>query len=356
MKLKGIMTTTNYKISEGKREMFYTEWHALLTAGLDFSHTFRLLIECEQDARLKRLLESLYEKIIEGASLWQAMKLSGAFKPMEYGVIRIGDETGRLAETLDFLSVYFHKKEQQRRLISSAVSYPIIILITAVAVVTFMLAVVVPMFSEVYARMGGELPALTQQIVSLSRSFPAYALVATVLFSVCGIYCHINRSKMSVRRWRARLMLGCPMMGTILRKSQESQFCRLLHLLSSSGVPLLSSVGMLRGVMTFLPYEESFEQIQRMLEEGKPFYKGLACFPKLYDRKLVTLIQVGEETNRLPEMLQKQGDALTSELEYAIRRMGALLEPMLIVFVGLLVAIILIAMYMPMFSLGGIIG
>ena len=136
----------------------------------------------------------------------------------------------------------------------------------------------------------------------------------------------------------------------------QTQCCKLLDLLCAAGVPLLAGVGMLREVIGFHPYRKSFDEIERRLERGDAFAETLARFPDLYDRKLTALVRVGEQTNRLPEMLRRQGETLTEELEYAIRRMGAMLEPALILLVGILVAVILIAMYMPMFSLGGIMG
>ena len=170
--------------------------------------------------------------------------------------------------------------------------------------------------------MGGELPALTRKIIALSKAFPACAAVA----------------------------------GEIIRKNMQAQCCKLLDLLCAAGVPLLAGVGMLREVIGFHPYRKSFDEIARRLERGDAFAETLARFPDLYDRKLTALVRVGEQTNRLPEMLRRQGETLSEELEYAIRRLGAMLEPALILLVGLLVAVILIAMYMPMFSLGGIMG
>ena len=172
------MDTKSHKLTDARREMFYAELHALLTAGLDFSAAFRLLIEGEGDRRTKALLEELYAAVVRGLSLAEAMRRSGAFRPLECGVVRIGDETGRLARTLDFLRDYYRKRAAQRRMVASAVSYPVVILAVAAAVVAFMLSVVVPMFEEVYARMGGELPALTRGIIALSKAFPAYVAVA----------------------------------------------------------------------------------------------------------------------------------------------------------------------------------
>ena len=113
---------------------------------------------------------------------------------------------------------------------------------------------------------------------------------------------------------------------------------------------------MLPEVITFYPYQQSFVRIGSGLEQGESFAANVGRYPGLYDRKLAALIRVGEETNRLPEMLSNQADALTRDLEYRIRQLGSMLEPVLILFVGVLVAIILISMYMPMFRLGGIMG
>ena len=338
------MDTKSHKLTDARREMFYAELHALLTAGLDFSAAFRLLIEGEGDRRTKALLEGLYAAVVRGETLADAMRRSGAFRPLECGVVRIGDETGRLARTLDFLRDYYRKRTAQRRMVASAVSYPVVILAVAAAVVAFMLSVVVPMFEEVYARMGGELPALTRGIIALSKAFPAYAAVAVSAGGGLYLLYRANRQREEVQRWRAAILLRLPVAGEIIR------------LLCAAGVPLLAGVGMLREVIGFHPYRKSFDEIERRLERGDAFAETLARFPDLYDRKLTALVRVGEQTNRLPEMLRRQGETLTEELEYAIRRMGAMLEPALILLVGILVAVILIAMYMPMFSLGGIMG
>lgn len=350
------MATKKNRITDTRREVFYAELHALLTAGLDFSHAFALLIEGERDARMKTLLEQLYGAVVGGAALWQAMERSGMFSSLDYGVVRIGEQTGRLSQTLDFLRDYCRKRTAQRRMVSSAVSYPLVILCTAVAVVAFMLAVIVPMFEQVYTRMGGKLPALTRGIIALSKSFPAYAAAIAVVGITAYALLYVNRNRKEVQRFTSELLLRLPVAGAIIRKNHQARFCRLLYLLCTSGVPLLTGVGMLAEVIGFYPYRQSFASICRGLRQGELFWACMARFPTLYDRKLTALMRVGEQTNRLPEMLRRQGDALTDELEYRIKRMGALLEPALILLVGLMVAVILISMYLPMFRLGGIMG
>ncbi len=140
------------------------------------------------------------------------------------------------------------------------------------------------------------------------------------------------------------------------RQHTVAQVCKLLFLLTSSGVPLLSGIVMLRSIVRFYPYQCSLDAIARGLERGENLSANLEKFPRLYERKLATLLRVGEETGRLPQMLQKQGEDLTRELEHRLRGLGNVLEPAMILVVGALVAVILISMYLPMFKLGGIMG
>lgn len=347
---------TKSKMTDARREVFYAELHALLTAGLDFSHAFALLIEGEREVRMKALLERLYGEVVGGAALWQAMERSGVFRALDCGVVRIGEQTGACPIRSTSCATTTANAPLSGGWSLRAVSYPLVILCTAVAVVAFMLAVIVPMFEQVYARMGGQLPALTRWIIGLSKSFPAYAAVTALIGVSAYVALYLNRNRKEVRAWTAGLLLRLPVAGAIVRKDQQARFCKLLYLLISSGVPLLVGVEMLAGVIGFYPYRQSFGVICRGLEQGDSFSAGVAKFPALYDRKLTALIRVGEETNRLPEMLRRQGEVLTEELEFRIKRMGALLEPALILLVGLLVAVILISMYMPMFRLGGIMG
>jgi type IV pilus assembly protein PilC len=348
--------TQAHPMKEAKKELLFSELLSLLSSGLDFSRAFQLLIGQENEKNTKQMLEKLYSDVVSGAPLWQALQQSGRFPALDCGVVRIGEQTGRLAEALDFLADYYHKRIAQKRMVSSAVSYPIIILCTAVVVVAFMLAFIVPMFEQVYSRMGGELPAMTRRIIALSRNFPLYAGIATAIFASIAFALYSTRHSDEVRRATAWVMLHTPLAGAALRKNHQAHFCKLLYLLTSSGVPLLHGLKMLRTIITFYPYQQSLDSVAGGLSRGELFSAGLERYPHLYEKRLTTLLRVGEETNRLPQMLQKQGEDLTKELEYRLRQLGSMLEPLLILLVGILVAVILISMYLPMFRLGGVMG
>ena len=346
----------NWRLKNGKKEVLFSELHSLLTSGLDFGRSFRLLIDGETDKRVKVLLEELYASVIIGHSLWESFVASGKFSPLDSGVLRIGEETGRVDESLRFLADYYRKREEQRRMITGAVSYPLIILLTAMLVLVFMILVIVPMFEQVYARMGGELPAITRWIISLSGTFPVYLLTFLGILITGGLFFFFQGKNDRVRSLLSSFLLRLPGIGGLVRKNQEARFCKLLYLLYGSGVPLLNGIELLRDIITFFPYQISFDRISHGLRKGELFADTLSVFPLIYDRKLVTLVRVGEETNRLGDMLSKQAEDLTRELEHELKQLGNLLEPVLILCVGGLVALVLVSMYLPMFKLGGVIG
>ncbi len=343
-------------LKDNRKETFFSELHSLLASGLDFSHAFRLLIDGEGDGNVRNVLERLYTDVVAGSSLWQALAGCARFSALDAGVVRIGEETGRLADSLSFLVDYYRKKIAQARMVSSAVSYPLIIMAMALVVVVFMLAVIVPMFEQVYSRMGGELPGMTRWIISISKKFPLYALVGGLVGAGAGALLYAFREHTAVRSTLSRLVMAVPVAGDIVRKNCQASFCKLLYLLTSSGVPLLTGIVMLRSIIRFHPYQLSLDVIARGLENGEALSTNLEKFPRLYERRLSTLLHVGEETGRLPQMLQKQGDDLTRELEHRLHGLGNILEPAMILVVGALVAAILISMYLPMFRLGGIMG
>ena len=340
------------RIPEGKKEMIFSEFHSLLASGMDFNRAFGMLILGEKDKAVKNLLQELHREVVRGATLWQTLARSGRFTTLDHGVVRIGEETGKLHESLLFLSDYYRKKTAQRRMVSAAVSYPTVILAVALVVLVFMVLVVVPMFEQVYTRMGGELPAVTQAVIAFSRNFKSYLLAFFIVAALGALLVVLYKKTETFQRLRAAALLRIPVAGGLLKKHYQSHFCKLMYLLYSSGVPLMQGVGMLREIITFYPYQHSFGAICEGLNDGGSFAGNVERFPKLYDRKLVILLRVGEETNRLSEMLDKQADDLSAELEHRLKQLGTLLEPVLIFFVGILVAVVLISMYMPMFKLG----
>lgn len=342
------------KLSDSKKEVLFSELYTLLSSGLDFSRSFKLLIDSEKDNYNAKLLTYIYTSIIQGEQLYMAIHKSKAFSSIDSGVLRIGEETGKIDETLLFLCNYYRKNEERRKMIKSAISYPIIILITVILVVTFMILVIVPMFEQVYMRMGGELPSITKFIIQFSREFPSLLMLSSSVLVLFGTWVYFTRDTERTQKNISGFILKIPYVGDIVKKNILITTCKLLALLLESGVPLVDGIVLLKEIINFYPYRISFKHIAKDLEGGESFLIALAKYPQLYNRKFITLIGVGEETNQLFHMLQKVGDELTTELEYKFKFIGNIIEPVLILLVGALVALILVSMYLPMFKLSGI--
>lgn len=342
-------------MSSKDKKWFFAQLDTLLRSGLDFSRAFSLLTECAS-GKGKVMCDRLFHRIVSGSTLAQAMSYEPEFSQMDRSVVRIGEETGRLADALSFLSSYYEKKESRRRMIVGALSYPLITLGVAVVVLAFMLLVVVPMFEQVYDRMGGELPEMTRWVVSFSKAAPA---VLTVLAAVVLSLWLIRKFYGKTERYRAvtsSAVLRLPVVGSLVCKYNSAKFCRIFHLLVSADVPVLGALDLLRGIMDFHPFCLSIDSAVSSIGKGGTLSDGLSAYSSLYGKRLLVLMKVGEETGNLPRQLQFQADTLDAELEYEINQLNTIAQPLLILCIGAIVAFVLIAMYMPMFRLGMTIG
>lgn len=331
--------------------IFFSQLQTLIRSGLSFSRAFELIIE-SAGKKDKAMYERIYHEVVSGKELWRSIEVEKSFSELDRSVVRIGEETGRLVEALTFLTDYYHKREEQKRMLTSALSYPVITLTVAVVVLVFMLLVVVPMFEQVYARMGGDLPTITNSIISFAESAPAVLgfmfLSALVLYGVNRIYCKSERYQSVI----ASAVMHLPLVSGLVMKYQLSRFCRIMHLLLSSDVPILRSLLLMEGIITFYPYRRSIREIHRKIEAGYGLTDGVAMHEKLYGKRFLVLLRVGEETNSLERMLLRQAEDTNAELEHEIKQLNNVVEPLLILCIGIIVAFVLIAMYMPMFKLG----
>lgn len=341
----------DYRLNDKKKLMFFSQLQVLLRSGLGFSRSFALVIE-GAESKDKEVLSSVFENVIAGKSLWEAVCAEKSFSRLDSGVIRIGEETGRLQDALDFLSRYYTRKEEQRRMIVNALSYPAITLCVAAAVLIFMLLVVVPIFQQVYARMGSDLPGITKTIIQFSEMAPTIILCLAASVGVAFISKRLAGDYGKYQQAVSSVILKLPVAGELVKKYQMSRICSLMHLMTSSGVPVLQALKLLSGIMTFYPFRESILHLCKTIEKGGSLADGISGREHLYGKKFAVLIRVGEETGSLESMFRSQAEDTAAELEFGIRQMNNVLEPALILCIGAIVAFVLIAMYMPMFKLG----
>ena len=357
-KEKGVFDFLSKEISFGKKglkdikkEQFYSELNILLASGTDVRTAMDIIVAEQTKKKEREIFEDLTNRVLQGVSLSEAMESSSEFTPYEYYSIRIGEESGKLNDVLKDLSIYFSKKIKQRKQFTSALTYPMLVLVTAIGAVIFMMNFIVPMFVDVFKRFKGDLPALTKTIVKLSNVFSEYLGLTFLIITSIALFLYIIRKKKWYRGFSSKLLLKIPMFGVLVQKIYLARFCQSMALLIGSKTPMLRAIQLIKNMITFYPYQEALKIIESDILYGKPLHESMEQF-SIFDKRTVSLTKVAEEINQLDTVFAKLNDQYSDELEHRIGMISNILEPIMIIFVGLLVGVILIAMYMPMFQLG----
>lgn len=338
------------KINDTKKERFYNQMAVLFSSGIDIASALRIVIENQQSKRIRKYFEEVFEDVLKGSSLSDALKKTGTFSNYEFYSIKVGEETGRLQEVLHELAGYFELRVQQRRQLTGALSYPIMVMFVAVGAVVFMLNVVVPMFAGVFQRFGGNLPPLTQKVLTLSNWLSSHLLLLfLVITGIILLVLYFKRFE-KFKKYSSRLLLKIPFAGKLVSLIMHARFCHSVALLTLAQVPLVEALNMVKEMINFYPMKKAIENMQQMIVKGKTMHEGMAC-QKIFKRELVSLTQVGEEVNQIGQLYSKLYTQYTSEVKHMTSVLGNMLEPVMIIFVGILVMIILVAMYMPLFQL-----
>jgi type IV pilus assembly protein PilC len=338
------------QLKDKKKESFYTELGILIISGIDIRTALEIITEEQKAGADRDLFSRINNDVINGDSLSEAMLKTGKFTMYEYYSLKIGEESGRMKEVLNDLSIYFSKKIKQRRQLSSAFTYPAMVIATAIIAVTFMLNFIVPMFVDVFKRFNSEIPAITSAVISASAMFKKYGLLVLIVFIALVVWILMSRNKPWYRRFSSRLLLKLPFFGEITRKIYITRFCQSMSLLLGAKTPMLKSIQLVRQMIGFYPYEKALDAIERGILHGEPLFTGMQK-TNLFDARIISLTRVAEEVNQLDTMFTRLGNQYSDELEYRTSMLNNLLEPIMIVLVGGLVAFILIAMYLPLFQL-----
>jgi type IV pilus assembly protein PilC len=343
------------KLNDKKKGHFYSEMHALFIAGVDLNSALELLEEEQVKAADKQLFGSIKEKVIQGMSLSAAMEDTGKFGNYEIYSIKIGEESGKLKDILVQLSEYYTKRIKLKRQMVAVFTYPVFVLAVSMGVIYFMLNTIVPMFSDVFTRFGGELPDITKVVIALSDGFSTYMLYASLVALSITILVITQRKSSWFRRSTAAIVLRIPVFGKLIRKIYLARFCQSMHLLIASRTPLVEAISMVEKMIGFYPIESSLQQVRAQLLKGESLHKGLSQF-SIYDKRMVSLVKVSEEVNQLDSMFERLSNQYQEEVEHQTGIMGTIIEPLMIIFIALFVGLILIAMYLPLFELSTTIG
>ena len=344
------------KIKEKNVVVFCRIFSTMINAGLPLIQCLDLLAQQEQNKAFSKIIRSVKEDIEGGTSLTNALKkYPKIFDDLFVNLIAAGEAGGILDVILERLSAYMEKAMKLKARVKGAMTYPTAVLVISISVVALLLLKVIPVFKTMFEGMGGQLPGPTAFLIAASQFMQHYFLF--IIAVVVVIYIAFNRFyKTEKGRWMVdSLMLKAPIFGELLKKVAVAKFSRTLSTMMSSGVPILEGLSIVSKTSGNVVVENALLKTRQSIAEGRSIAEPLAetgIFPPM----VVQMISVGEATGALDSMLSKIASFYDDEVDVAVDNMTALLEPIMMVFLGGVVGGMIIAMYLPIFKLASVVG
>ncbi|MEO8933349.1 MAG: type II secretion system F family protein [Xanthomarina sp.] len=349
------ITLFNKPFSNKMKEAFYIEMSVLLKAGVNLKEGLELIANSQKKKNTKEILQNVVEDIVSGKSLSDALKAFKQFSDYEYYSIKIGEETGTLSQVIEQLGAFYAKKNEQHRNLISALTYPIIILSTAVLVVVFMLQYVVPMFQDIFEQQKVELPTITKVIINVSAFMKSYSWLLLLIF--IGLIA--SRAAFNQKIWykknKDKLILKLPFVGDFVKTVYMSQFTQAVTLLTASKVPVVNSIQLVKQMINFQPLKEALESVESEILKGHSLSESLSK-QAIFDQKMIAMVKVAEETNQNEFIFERLNNQYSTQVDQSSKLLATIMEPVIILIIGVLVGVILIAMYLPMFKLSSVLG
>jgi type IV pilus assembly protein PilC len=336
--------------------VFNQELATLLKAGMPLVQSLEILRTRLSHSLFKAVLDDVYDKVRAGTALSDAFASHGALFPGVYTAsLMAGEKSGSLETVLRRYVAYVKIIAGVRRRTISALVYPAVLLALSLAVVSIIVVKVVPEFSTFYGQFNRDLPLVTRGIVAVSDGVRAYWPIIAVLAAAVGVGLNAWLRRRGQRERFDRLVLSVPGIGPTARKFATSQLARTLATLLGGGIPLVSAIEIASRSVSNRSMAASMEEVGRRVREGESFATAMAgrdVFPDV----AVKMAEVGEATGALQEMLNSLADFYDEEIETDLGRFVTLVEPALLVIMGIVIAGLLLALYMPLFQLSAVVG
>lgn len=336
--------------------VFTRQLATIIKAGVPILDCVYILKEQTTNKRFKRVLIDIEKKLRSGESFSYALEsYPKVFPAMFINMVKAGETAGNLDETLTSVADFYEKENNTRKKVKSALTYPIIVGIIAILVTIFLLVSIVPNFVEMYAEYGAELPLATRTVINTSDFIINfwYLFVILIIAIVLAVYL-FNRTEKG-KYYLDYYKLKIPIFGKLIHKSLIARFSRTLGSLIKSAVPILESLTMVSQVVSNEAIAKPIREAKDSLRQGESLHEPLEkhwVFPPLLTR----MVAIGEETGSLEEMLNKVADFYESDVDTLTDQLKALIEPLLIVFLAVVVGIIILAIITPMFGIYDLIG
>ena len=345
-----------YKLPLGELAIFTQQLSALLTAGLPLVQSLEALQDQTEDACFKIVIRDVRMDIASGNSFSSSVKkFPRVFPSLFISMVEAGEASGALAEILGKVALYFESSVKLTKKVKSAMTYPIAVIGLAIALVNVLLIFVIPVFAAMFADFGAKLPAPTQMLIDFSDFIRNnwYYLIVLIYGGYRALKWYISTPK--GRAQLHRFLVRAPIFGSLIHKLALSRFCRTYATLIRSGVPILRTLEIVAAASGKVQIEEACTEIAKHVSQGGQVSEVLGANP-FFPPMMKHMVKAGESTGNVDGMMNKVADFYDTECEATIASLTSLIEPLLIVFLGVIVGGIVMAMFLPIFQLGAVAG
>lgn len=356
-KVKKQKMSRGHKITDKDISLFTRQLATMMRSGVPLLQAFDIGIKGATNPSLARMLNDIRMDVESGASLSQAFgKHPVHFDKLFVNLVGAGEQAGILDNLLDRLATYKEKILAIKSKIKSALFYPIAVIIVAALVITVIMLFVVPEFKNVFTSFGADLPVPTQIVISMSDFFVDYwYLIFGIIFGVVSAIGYLYRRSPAMQNAVDRAILQLPVVGEIVRKATVARWTRTLSTMFAAGVPLVEALDSVGGASGNHVYLVATKQIQTEVSTGSSLtvaMQNVNVFPTM----VIQMVSIGEESGQLDAMLGRVADFFEQEVDDAVAGLSTLLEPIIMVFLGVVIGGLVVAMYLPIFKLGAVVG
>ncbi len=336
--------------------MFTRQLATMLGAGVPLVQSIEMINKGQKNGKMQKLLADIGHKLQSGTPLSQCLREHPLYFDTLYcDLVQSGEQSGALENIYNRIATYKEKAEALKAKIKKAMTYPIAVLAVATIVSAILLIFVVPVFQEIFQSFGAELPAFTQIVLNISDVMQKYWYIAVAIFMASiFIFKRMHRNSLALRNQVDRMLLKIPVLGSLLKQAAIARYARTLSTTFAAGVPLVDALESAAGAAGNVVFRQAILEVRSEVSSGMQMNLAMRN-SKIFPEMVIQMVAIGEESGAVDDMLDKIANVYEQQVDDAVDSLTSLLEPMIMVFLGVVIGGLIIAMYLPMFQLGKIV-
>lgn len=337
--------------------IFVRQLATMMKAGVPLTQSFEIVADSLENPSMKELVLKIKAEIEAGSNFATALrKHPRYFDDLFCSLVESGEQSGALETMLERVATYKEKSELLKAKIKKAMKYPIAVIVVAIVVTAILLIKVVPVFADLFAGFGAELPAFTQLVVNMSNWLVKYYIVLFVIIGVIVVaFSEAKKRSKKFRDFLDRLALKLPIFGNIVYQAIIARFARTLSTTFAAGVPLIDALDSTAGATNNVVFYNATQRIKEDVATGQQLQFAMRT-TNLFPSMVIQMVGIGEEAGSLEEMLDKAATYYENEVDNAVDGLTSLMEPMIMAFLGIVIGGLVVAMYLPIFQMGSVVG